>query len=138
MDLSRYRFTLELAVRDYEVDLQGVVNNAIYLNYLEHARHQVLTSGGINFAQDHAEGIDPVLIHADIQYHNPLRSGDTFVIATNIECDNRTRIIFKQDIYNYTTRIMVLEAVMTTMVTKNNRAVRLPPTYLALCNESQS
>ena len=40
-------FTLTLAVRDYECDLQGVVNNAVYQNYLEHARHQYLQSLGL-------------------------------------------------------------------------------------------
>ena len=41
-------FTLTLAVRDYECDLQGVVNNAVYQNYLEHARHQYLQSLGLS------------------------------------------------------------------------------------------
>ena len=39
-------FTLEMAVRDYECDLQAVVNNAVYQNYLEHARHEYLKSLG--------------------------------------------------------------------------------------------
>ncbi|NSW95739.1 MAG: acyl-CoA thioesterase, partial [Bacteroidales bacterium] len=35
-------FRLEFTVRDYECDLQGVVNNANYQHYLEHARHEYL------------------------------------------------------------------------------------------------
>ena len=47
--LSDYRFTHELKVRDYECDMQGIVNNAVYQNYLEHCRHEFLLSVGIDF-----------------------------------------------------------------------------------------
>ena len=46
-------FELTLDVRDYECDLQGLVNNAVYQNYLEHARHQYLASLGLSFARFH-------------------------------------------------------------------------------------
>lgn len=39
MDQDKYIFTLEIAVRDYELDSEGIVNNAVYLHYLEHSRH---------------------------------------------------------------------------------------------------
>ena len=40
---------VDLEVRNYECDLQGIVNNAVFLNYLEHARHQYLLSVGIDW-----------------------------------------------------------------------------------------
>ena len=48
-------------VRDYECDLQGIVNNANYLHYMEHTRHEFLRHNGISFAQLHAEGCDAVI-----------------------------------------------------------------------------
>ena len=54
-------FTLEMAVRDYECDLQGVVNNAVYQNYLEHARHEYLKDIGIDFAALAAQRINLVV-----------------------------------------------------------------------------
>lgn len=40
--MDDYRFRLDFSVRDYECDLAGMVNNATYLNYIEHTRHEFL------------------------------------------------------------------------------------------------
>lgn len=57
-----YIYELEMKVRDYECDLQGIVNNANYQHYLEHTRHEFLTSVGISFAALHEQGVDPVVV----------------------------------------------------------------------------
>ena len=51
-----YIYELEMKVRDYECDLQGIVNNANYQHYLEHTRHEFLTSVGVSFAALHEQG----------------------------------------------------------------------------------
>ena len=56
--MKDYLFTTELETRDYECDLQGVVNNANYQHYLEYTRHKWLQSRGQSFQQWHNEGID--------------------------------------------------------------------------------
>ncbi len=40
-------------MRDYECDLQGVVNNSNYQHYMEHTRHEFLESLGENFGAMH-------------------------------------------------------------------------------------
>lgn len=94
-----YRFVLELSVRDYECDVQGVVNNSVYLNYLEHVRHEFLRTRQIDFAGLAAEGIFLVVVRIEIDYREPLRSGDRFVVALNIERVSPLRLAFLQDIY---------------------------------------
>ena len=46
-------YKLEFSVRDYECDLQGVINNSVYLNYLEHICHEFLKTKDIDFAEMH-------------------------------------------------------------------------------------
>ncbi len=71
-------YDLEFKVRDYECDLQGIVNNANYQHYLEHTRHEFLLTHNVSFAQLHDEGIDVVVARVDIAYKHPLKSGDKF------------------------------------------------------------
>lgn len=85
-------------VRDYECDLQGVVNNAVYQNYLEHARHEYLHSVGIDFAALARAGINLVVVRIELDYRFSLRSGDAFFVTTRMERESRVRLLFVQDI----------------------------------------
>jgi len=106
-------FTLEMAVRDYECDLQGVVNNAVYQNYLEHARHEYLKSIGIDFAALAAQGINLVVTRVEIDYKSSLSSGDRFVVEVRPERLSPVRIGFRQDIYRLPDRKAAVKALVT-------------------------
>ena len=92
-------FRLDLTVRDYECDLQGIVNNATYLNYLEHTRHEFLKSLGIDFAGMHQQGIDLVVVRSEVDYKYSLTSGDSFYVTLKMALEGRIRIVFYQDIF---------------------------------------
>ena len=77
--MRKYIFELEMQVRDYECDMEGIVNNAIYQHYLEHTRHEFLASSGISFIEMHERGVDPVVNRIEINYKTPLRSRDKFI-----------------------------------------------------------
>ena len=106
-------FTVELAVRDYECDLQGVVNNAVYQNYLEHARHEYLKSIGIDFAALTARGINLVVTRAELDYKLSLTSGDRFLVAVRPERLSPVRLGFRQEIYRLPDRKVVVKALIT-------------------------
>jgi acyl-CoA thioester hydrolase len=106
-------FGLEMAVRDYECDLQGVVNNAVYQNYLEHARHMYLKSIGIDFAVLAAQGINLVVTRVEIDYKFSLKSGDLFVVEVRLERISPVRMGFRQDIYRLPERKPVIKALVT-------------------------
>ena len=130
--MQEYRHKVEMSVRDYECDLQGLVNNAVYQNYLEHARHELLRSEGIDFVKLHESGIDPVLIKAEIEYKFPLRSTDKFLVGTNIILDGNVRAIFNQNILLQLNHKPILFAVMTTLCLKNGRPIRLPEDFVRI------
>jgi len=93
-----YIFEKEFEVRDYECDLQGIVNNAIYQSYMEHTRHQFIKTIGLDFAELHAKGIDAVIARVEIAYKRSLRSGDRFVCKLAVRKEG-LRYVFLQDIY---------------------------------------
>lgn len=95
---KKYIFELEMKVRDYECDLQGIVNNANYQHYIEHTRHEFLLSENISFADLHARGIDAVVARLSMAFKTPLKSGDSFVSKLQVRKDG-LKYIFDQDIF---------------------------------------
>lgn len=93
-----YIFETKMEVRDYECDIQGIVNNANYLHYIEHTRHQFLLATGLSFAKMHEKGVDAVVARMNLQFKTPLRCDDVFLSRLALEKDG-LRYVFHQDIY---------------------------------------
>lgn len=128
-----YLFTLPLAVRDYECDYEGIVNNAIYQHYLEHTRHEFLKSKGLKVVELARRGLNLVVIRVEIDYLWPLRSGDEFVVSVNMERISRLRFAFAQDIYRQPDEKPILKAkVIGAAIDNNGKPLRLPPEVEAL------
>ena len=68
-----YIFETRIEVRDYECDIQGIVNNANYLHYTEHTRHLFLRHLGLSFSEMHDKGVDAVVVRMNLQFKTPLR-----------------------------------------------------------------
>ncbi|MDP1930180.1 MAG: thioesterase family protein [Gammaproteobacteria bacterium] len=110
-------FTTTMAVRDYECDMQGVVNNAVYQHYLEHARHEFLKSRGLDFAKLTEDGIIVVVVRAELDYRRSLRSGDAFTISVTTKHESRLRLTFVQQIVHARTGAIIMDArIITTAV----------------------
>jgi acyl-CoA thioester hydrolase len=123
MEDAGYIHNIEFVVRDYECDIQGVVNNANYQHYLEHARHQLLISKGVDFLQLHNDGIDLVVTRVEIDYKFPLKSRDRFVIRTGIIRQGNARLVFVQDIFRLPDEKPVVSAKVTGVATRKGRPV---------------
>ncbi len=108
--MSEQPFRYEFEVRDYECDLEGIVNNAVYMNYLEHTRHAFLKHKGFNFAELTRRGIQLVVIRIEADYLFPLRSGDQFYVTANMERISKLRFGFLQDMYRLPDNKPILKA----------------------------
>lgn len=118
--VANYDFELEFKVRDYECDLQGVVNNSIYQNYLEHTRHEFMLSIGLNFADLFNKGVVAVVARIELAYKTPLVSGDRFVSRLRVEHQG-VKYLFYQDIYRLPDEKLCLKGMVTTTSIINGR-----------------
>ncbi|MCL2328065.1 MAG: acyl-CoA thioesterase [Bacteroidetes bacterium] len=131
-------FEIELKVRDYELDLQGIVNNSVYQNYLEHARHEFLLSQNIDFAALHAEGIDLIVSRVEIDYKASLKSQDNFVVKLAMRKEGNVRIVFYQWIERLPDHKCMIEAKITGVCLKNGRPARPEITGMKIVDELTS
>jgi acyl-CoA thioester hydrolase len=110
MDFHSYVFTFEMSVRDYECDMQGIVNNSVYQNYIEHVRHEYLKLVGIDFSEYARQGVNLVVVRAELDYKFPLVSGDTFIVGLTMRRESALKFAFYQDIYRLPDYKLVLKA----------------------------
>ncbi len=121
MDKSGYKFTLDLQVRDYECDMQGIVNNAVYQNYIEHARHEFLKYIGVDFADYTARKIYLVVVRAELDYKKSLKSGDKFWVGVNTAIESNVKFAFYQDIYNSEGNLCLKAKIIGTALNERGR-----------------
>ena len=115
-------FSLHMKVRDYECDMQGIVNNAIYQHYLEHARHEYLLSRGFSFPDLTARGIILVVVRAEIDYRRSLRAGDEFAVTVKPVRPSPVKLVFQQSILHGPQQTLMLNAqITTTAINERNR-----------------
>ena len=113
-------------MRDYECDLQGIVNNAVYQHYLEHARHEYLNSKGLDFSELTALGVIIVVIRAELDYKQALRPGDRFSVSVSVKKLGRLKVVFEQEIRRLTDDELMLEAKITAVSLKDGERPYFP------------
>ena len=120
-------FRIELKVRDYELDMQGIVNNGAYFNYLEHARHEYLLEKNIDFAALTEAGIHLVVIRSELDYKNSLKSGDRFVVEVGVERISKIKFGFRQRVIRLSDEKVCVEGlVIGTALNQRGRPSIIP------------
>lgn len=120
MDNTQHTTLIE--VRDYECDMQGIVNNAVYQNYLEHARHTFIKAKGMDFAKITRDGVHLVVMRAEVDYKLPLKSGMTVRVESHCEPMSKFKTKFIQSIYINDTHQLSAKAVfIIASISENGR-----------------
>jgi YbgC/YbaW family acyl-CoA thioester hydrolase len=93
---SLFRFSTSLRVRNYEVDWQGIVHNAVYLHYFENARIAYLEAMGVKINLDAIRGESRIVVaRNEIDYRKPARYGETLEILTRVSFVRETSFAFE-------------------------------------------
>ena len=116
-------FEIEMKVRDYECDSQGVVNNANYLHYMENARHEFMCSLGMSFKESQLMKIDPVVVRANLHYKTPLTGGDVFISRLTVERKG-AKMIFYQTIYRKSDNVLCCNGTIEAAILINKKPSR--------------
>lgn len=125
-------FSLEFKVRDYECDMQGIVNNGVYFNYLEHARHEFLLDRGIDFAELARKNINLVVVRSEMDYKASLTSGDRFAVTVAVEPVSKVRFGFRQQVIRLADSKVVLEGLIIGTAVNARGRPEVPAEIVAL------
>lgn len=134
--MTHYPFRIEMEVRDYELDMQGIVNNSVYQNYIEHARHEYMKKLGLDYARYSRAGIDLLVIRAELDYKRSLTSGDRFWIGVRLQRESPTRFAFLADIYRLPDDTPVLKSKVTGTALNQRRRPELPEDLARILDEA--
>lgn len=91
-------FSVRVTVRGYETDVQGHLNQAVYLNYAEHARWSLLQAAGISQARLAGRGVGPVALETTIRYRRELLAGDEVDVTCAFEWGEGKTFRIRQEI----------------------------------------
>ena len=120
-------FKYEMRVRDYECDLQKVVNNSVYQNYLEHARHEFLLANGVDFAGLAEKGVNLMVVRVELDFKKSLTSQDDFYVTVEVQKESRIKYAFIQHIYHKKDdRLMVSGKAIGLAVSAQGRPMACP------------
>jgi thioesterase III len=91
---------LELIVRSTEIDVNGHVNNAKYLEYLEWGREEWYEQSGLPYEAFSQMGIQTVTVNININYKEECKQGDRLTVTCRPEKIGRSSYMLKQEIIN--------------------------------------
>jgi acyl-CoA thioester hydrolase len=83
VDISKFKHTHTVSVRNYEIDWQGIVHNGNYLLYFEVARVDYFKQIGLNIDERTISGpVRIVIVRNELDYFNAATFGDHLKIYT--------------------------------------------------------
>lgn len=118
--MEKYIYELIMKVRDYECDIQGIVNNSVYQNYLEHTRHEYFLTSGLSFADMHERGTDLVVARLNMEFKNSLRPGDEFASRLYVKKEG-IKYVFHQAIFRLSDEKLCIKAQVDAVAVVNGR-----------------
>lgn len=119
--------SLEIVVRSTEIDVNGHVNNAKYLEYLEWGREEWYERIELPYDTFLEKGIQTVTVSLTINYRKECKQNDRLTIVTTPEKVGRTSYVLRQTIYNQNQELCA-DAIVTsvTMDAETRKSREIP------------
>lgn len=115
------KFSIDMEVRDNELDSQGIVNNANYMIYLSHARHKHVHNLGINFDQYAKENQKLIVLSCTMKFKNSLKANDQFSVSSKIGASEYPyQWVYNQEIKRLSDNKIILKAIFTSTCVNEN------------------
>ncbi len=118
-------YEYQLTVRGYELDSYGHVNHAVYLNYLEQARWEIIREAGL-IDQLLTEKKKLVVIKAEIRYMNEIRLFDPVIIQTKVKKEAPYLVFYHKMIIQKSNLKSARATVKTILLDENKIPVDIP------------
>ena len=105
-DITDFRHVIRLRVRTFDVDSQGIVHNARYLEYFEIGRVEYRREFGYSIDKNgiFKDGIKVVVVNNTINYHSPAYLDDEINVYTRIKWIKNSSFCFEHLIENDITK----------------------------------
>lgn len=123
-------YKTEILVRSYELDSYNHVNNAVYQNYLEHARMDFLNQIGFRYKEFYDAGYFLFITHVDIFYKSPAVLNDRLTVETSVKNIKLVRGSFHQTIKREDGTVCVEADVDWACITKEGRPSKIPDEFM--------
>jgi len=130
-----YVSTYQVEVRSYELDIYNHVNNAVYINWLEHGRSKLLQDKGFNYTRiEQAWGVRFMTVRTEIDYKSAMVLGDKAEVSTQVEKVGTTSVTIAHAITRLGTGAPVANARVVIVYTDaaTGRPVAVPAEFVRL------
>ena len=126
-----WRYTVRVPVRQYELDQNGHVNNAVYLNWAEQVAIDHVEAMGYGREWARAHGGGWVVREHHVTYHRPVLYGEAVLVTTLPQKLAGVRGTRRTEIHRESDGVLVTEAMTEWIwVRADGRPARVPAELL--------
>ncbi len=134
MNIDKFIHQTKVTVRFHEVDMLGVCNNAVYINYFEHARLQYVKELGLIPGKGlFTDGSLFFMVRNEINYRNHARFDDELIIYSKVSFIKNSSYGFEHLIVNAKTNELIVDGsgVVVHVDPKTKKSTPLPEKFVA-------
>ncbi|GLX67558.1 acyl-CoA thioesterase [Paenibacillus glycanilyticus] len=124
------RTSLPIVVRSTEIDVNGHVNNAKYLEYFEWGREEWYEQCGLSYETFGDMDIQTVTVNINVNYKRECKQGDKLIVTCEPEQIGRSSYVLKQEIRDENGEVRADAFVTSVTMDRSTRKSREAPADL--------